>query len=122
MRIAFVTLPVTDQDRAKAFYADALGWEVTYDEVGAQGRWIDLMPPGGGCAIALVAEERPPMQGLVVEVDDLDRVHAECSARGVAFTSTPTDRGYARLATFDDPDGNSWTLMQTPVAQDPSAG
>src|SRR6478672_10621817 len=100
MRIAFVTLPVTDQDRAKAFYADALGWDCTYDEHGPQGRWIDLMPPGGGCAIALVSENRPPAQGLVLEVDDLDGAHAACTARGMTFTSPPTDRGYARVATF----------------------
>ena len=107
-------MPVTDQDRAKTFYADELGWECTYDEVGPQGRWIDFSPPGGDCAIALVSEDRPPARGLILEVDDLDGAHAACVARGVMFTLPPTDLGYARLATFDDPDGNSWILMQTP--------
>jgi predicted enzyme related to lactoylglutathione lyase len=116
MRIAFVTLPVTDQDRAKGFYADALGWECTYDEAGPQGRWIDLVPPGGGCAIALVAESRPPTQGLVLEVDDLDAAYAACAGRGVTFSSPPTDHGYATIATFADPDGNQWILMQTPTS------
>jgi predicted enzyme related to lactoylglutathione lyase len=116
MRIAFVTLPVTDQDRAKAFYIDALGWECTYDEPGPRGRWVDLMPPGGGCATALVEEARPPMQGLVLEVADLDGAYTACTKRGVAFSSPPTDHGYARFATFADPDGNEWILMQAPTS------
>ena len=115
MRIAFVTLPVADQDRAKQFYVDALGWECTYDEVGPQGRWIDILPPGSDCAIALVNERRPPTRGIVVQLDDLDAVYADCAGRGVPFVSPPVASEIGTFATFDDPDGNGWVFMQHPT-------
>jgi catechol 2,3-dioxygenase-like lactoylglutathione lyase family enzyme len=115
MRIAFVTLAVTDQDRAKQFYVDALGWECTYDEIGPFGRWIDILPPGSDCAIALVPEQRPPTRGIVVEIDDLDAVYAECAPRGVPFAAPPAEQPHGTFAAFDDPDGNGFVFMQKPA-------
>ena len=115
MRIAFVTLPVRNQDRAKEFYVEALRWPCTYDEVGPQGRWIDILPPGSDCAIALVRERRPPVRGIVVEVDDLDAVYADCVGRGVPFAAAPVTQPHGTFVTFDDPDGNGWVFMQKPA-------
>jgi predicted enzyme related to lactoylglutathione lyase len=117
MRIRFVSVPVSDQDRAKAFYAETLGFTVTADNPnGNVGRWIDLEIPGGGAGITLVTwfKEMPPgsMKGLVLQVDDMDASVAEWSARGLQLTSEPKDTEYGRFATFDDPDGNGWVLME----------
>ena len=117
MRIRFVSVPVSDQDRAKQFYAETLGFEVVADNPnGNVGRWIDLEIPGGGAGITLVTwfKEMPPgsMKGLVLEVDDMDASVAEWSARGLKLTSAPKDTEFGRFATFDDPDGNGWVLMQ----------
>ena len=115
MRIKFVSIPVSDHDRAKAFYADTLGFTVTADHVGREGaRFIDLVPPGGGCGVALVTAPMVPgsMQGIVLELDDIDATYESWSARGVTFTSAPVDQPWGRFASFRDPDGNGWMLMQ----------
>ena len=108
---------MSDQDRAKQFYAETLGFEVVADNPnGSVGRWIDLEIPGGGAGITLVTwfKEMPPgsMKGLVLEVDDMAASVAEWSARGLQLTSQPNDTAWGRFATFDDPDGNGWVLMQ----------
>ncbi len=108
---------MSDQDRAKQFYAETLGFEVVADNpTGNVGRWIDLEIPGGGAGITLVTwfKEMPPgsIKGLVLEVDEMDANVAEWSARGLKLTSEPKDTPYGRFATFDDPDGNGWVLME----------
>ena len=115
MHIQFVSIPVADQSRAKAFYVDVLGWECTADEESAPGRrFVDISPAGGGAGIALVtARERTPpgsVQGLVLKVDDIDTSYAELSARGVEFAGPVADTPYGRFASFSDPDGNGWVL------------
>ena len=115
MRIRFVSIPVSDQDRAKEFYGETLGFTVTADNPAGTRRWIDLEAPGGGCGITLVTwfpSMRPgSLKGLVLEVDDIDAAYERWSAQGVAFTSPPTDQQWGRFASFDDPDGNGWILM-----------
>jgi|SRR4051812_17174992 catechol 2,3-dioxygenase-like lactoylglutathione lyase family enzyme len=114
MRIKFVSVPVSDQDRAKKFYADALGFTVSADIQGDGGRFIDLVPPAGGCGIALVTNmPAGSLKGLVLDVDDIDATHALLAAAGVTFTSTPRDTAHGRFASFEDPDGNGWVLMTT---------
>jgi predicted enzyme related to lactoylglutathione lyase len=119
MRIKFVSVPVSDQDRAKAFYAETLGFTVSADIEGERGRFIDLVPPAGGCGIALVtstsASGMPAgsLSGLVLDVDDIDATYARLAAAGTAFTSAPRDTPHGRFAAFTDPDGNGWVLMQS---------
>ncbi len=109
---------MSDQDRAKEFYAGTLGFEVTADVPGgSRGRWIDLEAPGGGAGISLVTwfptMPAGSLQGLVLAVDDIDAAFTRWSAAGVHFTSAPNDTAYGRFAAFTDPDGNGWTLMQS---------
>jgi predicted enzyme related to lactoylglutathione lyase len=115
MRIQFVSIPVADQSRAKAFYVDVLGWTCDADEESASGRrFVDVTPTGGGAAIALVlGSDRQPagsVQGLVLAVDDIDTTYADLAARGVTFPGPIADTPYGRFASLSDPDGNRWTL------------
>jgi catechol 2,3-dioxygenase-like lactoylglutathione lyase family enzyme len=115
VQISFVSIPVTDQDRAKRFYCDALGFTCGADQEFAPGRrWIDLELPGGGAGITLVTwlEGMPPgsVQGLVLAVDDIDATFAELDARGLRFDGGIDDTPYGRFASFADPDGNGWVL------------
>ena len=111
-------MPVSDQDRAKAFYTETLGFTATADNpTGTNGRWIDIELPGGGAGLTLVTwfPSMPPgsLKGLVVEVDDIDTTYERWNDLGVQFTSKPADQKWGRFATFDDPDGNGWVLMET---------
>ena len=107
-------MPVSDQDRAKAFYAETLGFTVSADIDGERGRFIDLVPPAGGCGIALVTNmPAGSLSGLVLDVDDIDATYAHLAAAGTAFTSPPRDTPHGRFAAFTDPDGNAWVLMQS---------
>jgi predicted enzyme related to lactoylglutathione lyase len=115
MRIQFVTIPVADQSRAKAFYVDVLGWTCDADAESAPGRrFVDITPTGGGAGIALVPrrDRTPPgsVQGLVLAVDDIDTTYAELAARGVEFAGPIADTPFGRYASFADPDGNGWVL------------
>ena len=118
MRISFVSIPVTDPDRAKRFYVDALGFTCGADEEFAPGRrWIDLAPPGGGAGITLVtwfdAMPAGSVQGLVLAVDDIDATYEVLAARGVSFNGPVDDTRYGRFASFADPDGNGWVLRES---------
>jgi predicted enzyme related to lactoylglutathione lyase len=120
MHIQFVSIPVADQSRAKAFYVDVLGWTCDADEESAPGRrFVDLTPSGGGAGIALVLgrDRTPPgsVQGLVLAVDDIDATYAELAARGVEFAGPVADTPYGRFAGFSDPDGNGWVLRGAAV-------
>jgi predicted enzyme related to lactoylglutathione lyase len=117
MRIQFVSIPVSDQSRAKAFYVDVLGWTCDADQEPAPGlRFVDLTPTGGGAGVALVLghDRMPPgsVQGLVLAVDDIDATCAELAGRGVAFAGRVADTPYGRFASFSDPDGNGWVLRE----------
>jgi catechol 2,3-dioxygenase-like lactoylglutathione lyase family enzyme len=115
-RIAIVSVPVADQEAAKAFYRDKLGFEVVSDNpMGPDQRWIELAPEGSQTSITLVTwfEQMPPgtVQGLVLETDDIETTRASLLARGVEVS--PIDETYwGKFATFADPDGNGWALTQ----------
>ena len=84
-----VVVPVSDVDRAKAFYADQVGFRVDHDtRVGEDGRIVQLTPPGSGCSIVIghgAVPEMPPgsLKGLQLVVPDLEAACAELAARGV---------------------------------------
>ncbi len=113
-----VSVPVSDQDRAKQFYAGQLGFTEEIDSsFGDAMRWVMLRPPGSGTAITLVTwfESMPAgsMRGAVLGCDDLCETLAELSARGVVFNEEEIqDAPWGRWKTFEDPDGNGWVLQQ----------
>ena len=117
--LSVISVPVSDQDRAKSFYAGQLGFAVELDSsfADAQLRWVMLRPPGSGTAITLVTwfETMPPgsLKGSVLACDDLEKTLEELTARGVTFAEDEIQEApWGRWKTFDDPDGNSWVLQQ----------
>jgi len=117
--IEVISVPVTDQDQAKKFYAESLGFTVDMDsEFGDGMRWVMLRPPSSGSAITLVTwfDTMTPgsQRGTVLGCDDIDRTVQELSERGVRFHEDEVqDAPWGRWMTFADPDGNAWVLQQT---------
>lgn len=117
-KIELIILPVSDVDRAKAFYADQVGFVVDHDHrVDENVRFVQLTPPGSACSIA-VGEglvDTPPgsVHGLQIVIDDADAAHAEVSSRGVPVSEVQ-DLAWGRFVYFADPDGNEWALQQLP--------
>ena len=113
-----VSVPVSDQDRAKQFYAEKLGFAVQVDAVFGQGmRWVSLRPPGSATTITLVTwfETMPAgsLKGTVLSCDDLEKTLAELAARGITFSEEEIQEApWGRWKTFEDPDGNSWVVQQ----------
>ncbi|MHA6624272.1 VOC family protein [Pseudonocardia sichuanensis] len=112
-QIRTLTVFVSDQDRAKAFYADLLGFEVRSDQVVGDNRWLEVVPRQGASAIAL---HRPfpgaspgTSRGIILQTDDLDADCAALTDAGVAVDG-PNDLPWGRQATFADPDGNGFVL------------
>jgi catechol 2,3-dioxygenase-like lactoylglutathione lyase family enzyme len=116
--IAIVSIPVRDQDRARDFYVDTLGFELVADTLmGPDMRWVQVRPRGGTTSLTLVTwfESMPPgsVKGLVVECDDIDRSYRELEQHGVTFDGPVETQPWGRFATFDDPDGNGIVLQQS---------
>ena len=118
MKLELVPIPVTDVDRAKAFYAEQLGFVVDVDVRPAEGiRVVQLTPPGSACSIGLgtgiPVYEAPPgsVRGLHLVVNDIEKARAELIGRGVDVGAVQ-DLGGVRYAAFEDPDGNGLTLQQ----------
>jgi catechol 2,3-dioxygenase-like lactoylglutathione lyase family enzyme len=114
-----VSVPVADQQRAKIFYRDILGFELLREEaMGPNGHWIQLAPKGSPTTIALVTwfDSMQPggLQGVMLNVTDIDRDHKDLSARGLALTEIQ-QQPWGRFAMFKDPDGNGWILRQPPT-------
>jgi catechol 2,3-dioxygenase-like lactoylglutathione lyase family enzyme len=113
-----ISVPVSDQDRAKRFYADALGFTVLMDsQFGEDMRWVMLRPPGARTSITLVTwfDTMPAgsLKGSVLGCDDLEQTVGELTGRGVTFNEeTIEEAPWGRWKTFDDPDGNGWVLQQ----------
>ena len=115
--ITVVSIPVLDQNRAKRFYADRLGFDVVLEAEFAHGmRWVEVRPPMGGVSIALVTwfDRMPPgsVQGLVLASDDVRSDQNVLRWRGVRFGQEVEDAPWGSFTTFEDPDGNSWVLQE----------
>lgn len=118
MKIEVVPIPVTDVDRAKAFYVDKLGFNADHDQqVNEQIRFVQLTPPGSACSIFIgdgVVDMEPGSQkGVMMVIEDADATFAQLRSRGVE-TSEVTDLAWGRFIYLSDPDGNSWALQQLP--------
>jgi predicted enzyme related to lactoylglutathione lyase len=117
MRLELVPIPVTDVDRAKAFYAEQAGFEAEHDhQMGEEIRFVQLTPPGSACSILIGTgvTSAPPgsADGMLLVVDDIDVARAELVDRGVEVGEVQDMDWGARHASFEDPDGNSWQLQQ----------
>lgn len=118
--IQMFSLPVSDQDRSRAFYVEVLGFELVRDNpMGENARWVQVAPPGAQTAITLVTwfPTMAPgsMKGIVVETNDLDGDVAALKAKGVTIEGGIQDQPWGRFVTFDDPDGNGIVLQATSV-------
>jgi predicted enzyme related to lactoylglutathione lyase len=117
-KLELVILPVSDVDRAKAFYADQVGFVVDHDQrVNENLRFVQLTPPGSACSIAIgegiVDTPAGSVHGLQMVVDDADAARAELAGKGVDVSEVQ-DLAWGRFVTFADPDGNAWALQQLP--------
>jgi predicted enzyme related to lactoylglutathione lyase len=115
-RVSVISVPVADQERAKRFYTDQVGFQLLFEaSFGEQLRWIQV-GPGSGPSLTLVTwfDEMPAgsLRGLVFDCDDLDADYAAMSGRGVKFSCPPTQQPGGVFATFIDPDGNHVSLRQ----------
>jgi len=115
-KLELVILPVSDVDRAKAFYTDNVGFNADHDQVVNENlRFVQLTPRGSGCSIALgkgITTARPgSVEGLQMVVADIEEAHAELLRRG-APVSDIEDLAWGRFVYFSDPDGNKWAVQQ----------
>ena len=118
-KLELITLPVSDVDRAKAFYADAAGFIAEHDhQVDEKIRFVQLTPPGSACSIAIgsgLTESVPgSVQGLQLVVADADAARGELAARGVPVSDVQ-EFPWGRFVFFNDPDGNGWALQELPA-------
>ena len=140
MKLEVVVVPVSDVDRAKAFYAD-LGWRLDADFSGENWRAIQFTPPGSPSSVIfgknVTAAAPGSAQGLYLIVSDIKAARDELLARGIGvsevfhagsvFTGTddpyllgrhrvggpdPQHQSYRSFASFSDPDGNGWLLQE----------
>ncbi len=116
--IIIVSIPVSDQNRAKNFYSGQLNFKVTMEAVNAMGpgrSWITLQPSGGGTVVTLVNwfDSMPPgsLRGLVIATADLDAEHARLKSAGVDIDDV-NDAPWGRYATLRDSEGNGLVLQQ----------
>jgi catechol 2,3-dioxygenase-like lactoylglutathione lyase family enzyme len=129
IRLEVVVVPVTDVDRAKAFYADQLGFVVDVDrQISEQFRVVQLTPPGSGCSVTLgqgmTGMAPGSLQGLQLCVADIDEAHGLFAGRGVPVTPVRHHDGsgfvdgkgeeWNSFFFFSDPDGNAWTVQENP--------
>src|SRR5215218_1154457 len=115
--VTVVSVPVSDQERAKAFYVDTLGFQLQRDDDSVQGiRWIQVVPKAGTTSLTLVTwfESMAPgsLQGLVLSSDNLQADYEALRAAGVQFQGPPQQQPWATEAVLFDPDGNSLVLQQ----------
>jgi catechol 2,3-dioxygenase-like lactoylglutathione lyase family enzyme len=117
-KIELVAIPVTDVDRAKAFYVDQVGFNADHDHrVSDDLRFVQLTPPGSACSIVLgtgVTEMTPGSQkGVQVVVADAAAAREQLISRGVDASDVDV-QPWGLFVYFSDPDGNTWSLQQMP--------
>ena len=121
MKLELVPIPVTDVDRAKAFYEEQVGFHVDLDVRPANGvRIVQLTPPGSACSIVIgtgmgeISGVQPgTIKGLHLVVADINKAREELASRGVAVGKVD-DLGGVLYVHFSDPDGNTWLLQEIP--------
>jgi catechol 2,3-dioxygenase-like lactoylglutathione lyase family enzyme len=127
-KLELVIIPVTDVDRAKAFYLDQAGFRLDVDHrAGEDFRIVQLTPPGSACSVTLMRnlEAAGSVQGLHLVVTDIDAARAELSGRGVDASEVfhfgpqgqtpgpdPQRASYNSFVSFSDPDGNGFLVQE----------
>ena len=124
MKLELVPVPVSDVDRAKAFYVEKVGFNVDVDVQPGNGmRVVQLTPPGSSCSIVIgsglgeISEMQPgSLKGLHLVVADINKAREALAGRGVTVGEVD-DLGGIKYVYFSDPDGNSWSLQEIPAHQ-----
>ncbi len=130
IKLEVVPIPVSDIDRAKAYYADRLGFNVDLDvPLGEDGRLVQLTPPGSGCSIHLNSQLKKlapgSLEGLMLIVDDIEATRAALVERGAELGPVQhmvdgewvDGKGgeWNSFVFFSDPDGNEWVIQERPA-------
>ncbi len=115
-KLELISVPVSDVDRAKAFYVEQVGFNLDHDhQVSPELRFVQLTPPGSGCSIAIgTGMSTAPagsVAGLQLVVADIEAAHAHLAARGVEVGEIQ-DLPWGSFVFFSDPDGNGWAVQQ----------
>ena len=118
-RLELVSIPVSDVDRAKAFYAEKAGFTLDHDHtVSDELRFVQLTPPGSACSIAIGKglTQKPPgsVEGMQMVVSDIKAARAELAGRGVEVSEIH-EFPWGKFVWFSDPDGNGWAVQQIPA-------
>jgi catechol 2,3-dioxygenase-like lactoylglutathione lyase family enzyme len=118
-KLELVVIPVSDVDRAKAFYVDQAGFNADHDfTVSDEVRFVQLTPPGSACSIAIgkgLSDAAPgSVQGMQVVVTDIEAARAELVQRGVEATDVQ-EFPWGQFVFFNDPDGNRWSVQHVPA-------
>jgi catechol 2,3-dioxygenase-like lactoylglutathione lyase family enzyme len=127
-KLELIAIPVSDVDRAKSFYVDRLGWQLIVDyRAGEDFRVVQVVPPGSGCAVALMSnpDAAGSLQGLHLVVRDIEAARSELVAREVDSTELyhfkdgvqrpgpdPERQDYNTFFSFTDPDGTGWMVQE----------
>ena len=117
-RVAVISVPVSDQDRARRFYVDQLGFDLIRDDDSIPGmRWVQVRPKGSPTSLTLVDwfESMPAgsLRGLVFGVEDLAGDYERLVANDVEFVSPPRRQPWGTEAVVRDPDGNEFVFQQS---------
>jgi predicted enzyme related to lactoylglutathione lyase len=115
-KLELVAIPVTDVDRAKAFYVEQAGFNADHDHrVSDELRFVQLTPPGSACSITIgmgVTDAEPgSVRGMQLVVEDIEAAHADLSGRGIDVGEVQ-DFPWGRFVFFSDPDGNAWAVQE----------
>jgi len=117
-KIELIAIPVTDVDKAKAFYVDGCGFVADHDHrVSEDLRFVQLTPPGSACSICIgvgLTDAAPgSVRGMQMVVPDAQAAHDELAARGVPVSDVDP-QPFGKMVYFADPDGNQWALQEIP--------
>ena len=122
MRIESVSVPVGDQELAKSFYVDTLGFELLVDDTWREGmRWSEVAPEGSATSLMLVTWQAGMLPGMyrviVMDTDEIQTVYRELVSKGIDFELPPTETPRGKQAMFRDPDGNPFMLWEHALAR-----
>ena len=115
-KLELIAVPVSDVDRAKAFYVEQCGFNADHDHrISDELRFVQLTPPGSACSISIgtgITDAQPgSVKGLQLVVEDADAAHRELAGRGVGVSDVQ-DFPWGRFVFFADPDGNRWAVQE----------
>jgi catechol 2,3-dioxygenase-like lactoylglutathione lyase family enzyme len=115
-KLELITIPVSDVDRAKAFYVDQVGFNADHDHVVNDDlRFVQLTPPGSACSISigkgLTDAEPGSVKGMQMVVENAQAAHDELAARGVEVSDVES-MPWGEFVFFSDPDGNAWAVQE----------